>query len=169
MMIRVLGAVCTLLAGSCYAITIGKEHRKKEGYYEQLLLILEHFVWELQTNMAPLPVCCAAAAHCARGEMAVLFDCLSQKLEKGEVNSAAQCMAECVAQQDLPPQLTQRLLQLGDTLGRYDLSGQIGGIQSISQLCMRDLQALTAARGKSLKSCQALGLCTGAAVAILLL
>lgn len=169
MMIRLIGAGMTLLAGGGYAMVIGTEHRKKEGYYEQLLLILEHFSWQLQTNMAPLPVCCTSAAVCGRGKIAELFVHLSQQLESGGADSAAVCMAGCIAEFDLPSQLTQRLEQLGDTLGRYDLTSQIAGIQTVMELCKRDLQALMAERIKSVKSCQALGMCTGAAVAILLL
>lgn len=168
-MIRLIGAVLTLLAGGGYAVVIGKEHRKKEGYYEQLLLILEHLSWQLQTSLAPLPVCCGEAAVCGRGKMAALFAHLSRKLENGGEDSAAACMVGCVAEQDFPLQLNQRLLQLGDTLGRYDLTSQVAGIQTIMELCKRDLQALSAERTKTVKSCQALGLCTGAAVAILLL
>ena len=69
----------------------------------------------------------------------------------------------------IPSPVRDRLGQLGDTLGRYDLSGQIGGLQALQELCRRDLQALAGERQKNVKSCQALGLCTGAALAILLL
>ena len=133
------------------------------------MLILEHFSWELQTNLAPLSICCAAASCCGRGEMGRLFENLAQHLERGIERNPGECMALAMVQHDIPQQIQFRLSQLGDTLGRYDLSGQIGGIEAIRELCKRDLQALVSERSKTVKSCQALGLCTGAAVAILLL
>jgi hypothetical protein len=69
----------------------------------------------------------------------------------------------------IPTSVRERLSQLADTLGRYDLAAQISGLQAVQELCRRDLQALNLERSKTVKSCQALGICTGAALAILLL
>lgn len=159
----------TLLSGVLYAVNITKEHRRKEAYLEELLLILEHFVWELETNLTPLSLCCQAAAGCGRGQMADLFRRLSRFLDEGRGADPAACMERLLTQQDLPVQLRQRLVQLADTMGRYDLSGQIAGIHAVQELCRRDLHTLEEERTKTVKSCRALGLCTGAAVAILLL
>lgn len=169
MTIRMCGAALTLLSGVLYAVKVTKEHRRKEACFEELQLILEHFVWQLQTNLSALSVCCQAAAGCGKGQMGTLFRQLALRLEQGSGADPGNCMEELVMAQNLPAQLRQRLFQLADTLGRYDLSGQIAGIQAVQALCRRDLQTLESERTKTVKSCRVLGLCTGAAVAILLL
>ena len=169
MMIRILGAMLTVLAGGLYAMHITKEHRQKEAYLEELLLILEHFTWELQTNLSPLSTCCTAAARCVRGKMGDFFLLLAEQLHRADAPTPSACMRSILELEPIPSPVRDRLGQLGDTLGRYDLSGQIGGLQALQELCRRDLQALAGERQKTVKSCQALGLCTGAALAILLL
>ena len=168
MVIRMVGAALTLLSGVLYAANITKEHRAKERDLEEFMLILEHFSWELQTNLSPLAVCCLAAARCGRGKIGALFADLAERLEYGAEASAAECMAQVRHNYNISFSIAARLDQLGDTLGRYDLSGQIAGIKAIGELCRRDLRALAAERTKTVKTCQTLGLCTGAAVAILL-
>ena len=169
MMIRMLGAGLTLLSGALYAIRFTKEHRLKEAYFEELLMILEHFLWELQTNLSPLNICCQVASCSGKGKMSQIMAQLAHYLVQGSGQSPETCMDLVLEGQDIPLVLRHRLHQLADTLGRYDLSGQIGGIRAVQELCRRDLHALTVQRAKNVKSCQALGLCTGAAVAILLL
>lgn len=169
MMVRLIGAAMTLFSGALYAVTVTKEHRQKEGNLEELQMILEHFIWELQTNLSPLSICCRESASSGRGQIAMIFMDLATYLEESCAPTPADCMVKALAEQNLPSILHTRLLQLADNLGRYDLSGQIGGIRAIQELCRRDLQALAKERTKTVKSCQALGLCTGAAIAILLL
>ena len=151
-------------------MALAREHRKKEDYLEKILQILDHLAAELQTNLTPLPTACRLAAGTSKDDMAQLFSRLSQQLDlQIEVNPAG-CMKVALAQsQGLPEVVQQRLLTLGDNLGRYDLEGQLAGIRAVQQLCRRDLEGLIRDRETKLRSYQTLGLCTGAAVAILLL
>ena len=169
MIIRMLGAVLTLLSGIIFAMNITKEHREKEDCFEELLMILEHFVWELQTNQPTLAICCQAASQCGKGQIGKLFSSLAQYLAQGGEASPSICMERVFHAHPIPTSVRERLSQLADTLGRYDLCAQISGIQAVQELCRRDLQALALERSKTVKSCQALGICTGAALAILLL
>ena len=169
MMIRMLGAALTLLSGMIFAVNVTKEHREKEDCFEELLMILEHFVWELQTNQPPLAICCQIASQCGMGQRGKLFSALAQYLAPGGEASPSECMERALQEHPIPSAVRERLTQLADTLGRYDLCAQISGIQAVQELCRRDQQALALERSKTVKSCQALGICTGAAVAILLL
>ena len=57
---------------------------------------------------------------------------------------------------------------LGSSLGRFDLSGQLKGLQSVRGECLRELESLEKNQPERLKSYQTLGMCAGAALVIIL-
>ena len=66
--------------------------------------------------------------------------------------------------------ITARLLKaLGRTLGRFDLDGQVQGIEAVRNEILTALEKLVKDQDARLRSYQTLGLCAGAALAILLL
>ena len=60
-------------------------------------------------------------------------------------------------------------LQLGDSLGRFDLSGQIQGLASVQKRAEFELEQLRRNQDVRLRSYQTLGLCAGAALVVLFL
>ena len=66
--------------------------------------------------------------------------------------------------------ITKQLLRnLGRSLGRFDLEGQLRGIDAVRHETLEALEKLTHDQDERLRSYQTLGLCAGAALAILLL
>ena len=66
--------------------------------------------------------------------------------------------------------ICRRLLrQLGKTLGRFDLEGQLQGLQAVCAACLEARDSLQKDRDTRLRSYRTLGLCAGAALAILFL
>lgn len=59
--------------------------------------------------------------------------------------------------------------ELGRNLGRFDLTGQLSSLRALRAGCEDSLKQLTDNRDNRLRSYQTLGLCTGAALAVLLL
>ena len=170
MIIRYWGAGLTVLAGGVAAWVLAKEQRDKERTISEYIDFLDHFASQLQTNLATLPDACGAAAEAVGGSIGSFFTRLVYALQQQEEVDAATCMRAVVDTDDaLPPLLHGRLLLLGQTLGKYDLDGQIHGIRAVQDLCKRDLEGLIRQREEKLRSYQAIGLCTGAAIAILLL
>ena len=70
---------------------------------------------------------------------------------------------------ELPLSAAEILKELSKTLGRFDLNGQLKGIDSVRAMCCRELERLSQNREQRLRSYQTLGLCAGAALAILFL
>ena len=68
---------------------------------------------------------------------------------------------------DLPACLRRPLRLLGQTLGNFDLPGQLQGLKSSQDVCRRELARLEHNRDARLRSYQTLGLCAGAALVIL--
>ena len=73
-----------------------------------------------------------------------------------------------VQQKNLPRSVRRLLTGLGNSLGRLDLTGQVQGLQAVKAGCARELERLERNRDTRLRSYQTLGLCAGAALAILL-
>jgi hypothetical protein len=59
------------------------------------------------------------------------------------------------------------LEDLGNNLGRFDIDGQVTELQRIRTNCERTLLELSNNKSNRLRSYQTLGLCAGAAIAIL--
>ena len=69
--------------------------------------------------------------------------------------------------ENLPLSTTEALRLLGKSLGRFDLEGQLQGIEQVRSHCRRELEALEAGRDQRIRGYQTLGVCAGAALAIL--
>ena len=70
---------------------------------------------------------------------------------------------------DIPSGTRRALSELGTTLGRFDLAGQLKGLETVRGECRRELEQMNVNKDVRLRSYQTLGFCAGAAVAILLI
>ena len=68
---------------------------------------------------------------------------------------------------DLPERTGKAMRRLGASLGRFDLDGQLKGLESVRSDCREELKQLGLHRDERLRSYQTLGLCAGAALTIL--
>jgi len=67
----------------------------------------------------------------------------------------------------LPPSAKRILLYLGRILGRYDLEGQLQGLDQVIEECTRAFRNMENDREIRIKSYRTLGMCAGAALAVL--
>jgi len=163
-----LGAI--FIIGSCggFGFSLASDYRRNERALRQLLRVLSYMECELQYHLTPLPELCRQAAREADGMIREIFNRLGRELEHQAAPDAEVCMKTVL--QDMPnvPQTVKRHLKyFGKTLGRFDLPGQLKGLEEAQLSCKRDLDEVKAHRRDTLKSYQVLGLCAGAALAIL--
>ena len=93
---------------------------------------------------------------------------LTRELDWQEKPDALSCMRAAMDKcHDLPICVRRPLTQLGQTLGRFDLEGQLKGLKGVQEACRRELGKLENNRDVRLRSYQTLGLCAGAALVIL--
>ena len=59
------------------------------------------------------------------------------------------------------------LMLLGDSLGKYDLEGQISGLIAVKESCKQLLEPLQLQLSNKLKTYRTLGFCAGLMVAII--
>ena len=83
-----------------------------------------------------------------------------------DVQSCIAAAAATVGQ--LPGRVQEAICILGASLGCFDLEGQLQGLEEVRSYCKTQLDEMTDGKEKRLRSYQTLGLCAGAALAILL-
>ena len=102
------------------------------------------------------------------GSVRDVLNKLARELESQIAPDVSSCMRAAIEDyQDFPKRFRRLMLQLGRTLGRFDLAGQIQGLQAVQASCMQEQKALEQNREMRLRSYRTLGLCAGAALAIL--
>lgn len=167
---ELLGAV--LIVGGCggFGICLGTSVRREIRELEGLLRGLELMENQLQYRLTPLPELCRMAGKEASGTVGRVFFQLSRELDRQTAPEAAGCMQAALKKYPgLSPELGRALARLGRDLGRFDLPGQLRGLERARERCYGLLENIRKNRGARLGEYRTLGLCAGAALAILLL
>ena len=170
MNLKWIGAVLVMLGCGGTGFAMAAAHKQQEIQLRQLMSALDYMQCELQYRMTPLPDLCRQTAVQCKGILRQFFTELATELED-QIAPDVQCCVNAAAAKlpELPRSLSEPVNDLGKTLGRFDLDGQIRGLESTRHGCRQALEALTLHREERLRSYQTLGLCAGAAVAILFL
>lgn len=168
MTLQWFGAILVITACTGVGFSIAAFHIKTEKGLQQLILLLELMKQELQFHLTPLPQLIRLAQEESRGTIHAILETLAAELESQTHSDASVCMRKALAlYPQLPPQVSRNLTQLGISLGRFDLDGQLSGLDSVRQLCQRELDGLLINRDVRLRSYRTLGLCAGIALVIL--
>ncbi len=167
-MLKWVGAILIVAGCGMFGFLMACAHRREEAALQQLTAALDFMQCELQYRLTPLPELCRLAGQQGRGPVGQVLLALSQELEYQLGTDVESCMAyalkECA---DLPEKTGQAFEVLGTSLGRFDVDGQIRGLEYTRGQCRRELERLSNNRDTRLRSYQTLGLCAGAALAIL--
>lgn len=168
MSFRIIGAIIIISATTFMGFGVASNHRKEEMCLHQLIRGLEFMYSELEYRLTPLPELCRLTAIQTSGPVSVLFRNLHSQFVSQFSADAACCMNAALEQTPKLPERTKMNLQLlGKTLGRFDLQGQLSGLNAVRELCQRDLDGLGCNRDVRLRSYRTLGICAGIALVIL--
>lgn len=167
---KIMGALLVIAASGGFGFSLAAAYQHSENSLRQLLRGIEFMICELEFRQTPLPELCRMAGSEAGGQVGKVFFTLAEELENQLVADAGTCMAAVVQGfGNLPVRTERNLLQLGHTLGRFALSGQVSGFRSAAALCRRDLESMAMDKDVRLRSYRTLGICCGVALAILFL
>ena len=167
---RWIGAVLVLSACGYFGFYMAASHKKDENTLLQIVSAIEYMECELQFRMTPLPQLLKQAAGQISGIAHNVFSALAAELEC-QISADVACCMETVLQKQcgIPKCADEVLRMLGRGLGKFELQGQLKELESVRTVCERFLAELENNRDVKLRSYQTLGLCAGAALAILLL
>ncbi len=169
MMIKLLGVAFVVFGCGHVGFRIAAGYKQEERALRELITILNYLGSELEYRMTPLPDLLNSVAKTFSGVPAKILGQLGQELEAQVSPDVASCMDNILNRTPDIPSVTHGVLfRLGTCLGRFDLAGQLKELESVGDECHRNLKALEYNRDSRLRSYQTLGLCAGAALAILL-
>lgn len=164
-----IGAVLIILGCGMMGFSLSAAYRREERDLRELINALEFMSRELQYHMTPLPDLCRRTGADRAGCIGKLFLKLANELDSQITPDVQSCMAMAAATVgQLPRRVQEAICILGTSLGRFDLEGQLQGLESVRIFCRTELETMSAGRDLRLRSYQTLGLCAGAAIAILL-
>ena len=169
MSLKLLGAICVVLGcGGCgFLMTV--QHKAKVKELSSFITALEYMCCELEYRATSLPQLCRQASQQNKCKVHTILKILADELDTQISPDVRSCMAVTIGRVgELDVEIHSLLLELGNNLGRFDIGGQVQGLQHISQLSQDRLRQLTLNQDSRLRSYQTLGLCAGAAIAILL-
>ena len=170
MMLKWIGAILILISTGGFGFMLATNHKKEMAALKRLMNVLDYMECELQFRMYALPNLCRNAALETEGILRRVFQLLANELEEQISPDVKRCMQSVLARvSNLPPQTAECLKYLGDILGRFDLEGQLKGLNGVRQECQGRLNRLLGNADVRIRSYQTLGLCAGAALVILLM
>ena len=169
MYLKLTGAILILVGCGGYGIMMAVTHRKEVAALHQLARVMEEMICELEYRLTPLPQLCRFGAEQTKGPLKAFFLSLAKAMDEQISPDVGICSLAALKATPGLPSFTASLLQtLGQTLGRFDLTGQITSMERCKQSCMGQLEVLEHQQSQRLRSYQTLGFCAGAALAILL-
>ena len=166
---KIMGAVLILFGCGGFGFAVCARYRREENSLRKLLTILDYIQCELQYRLTPLPDLCRQAGQQRNEPLFRFFELLADELDAQvlpDVESCIQSVLKSVPQ--LPEKSVYALRILGRSLGRFDVEGQIRDLDAVREYCRRELKTMAQNRENRLRSYQTLGICAGAALAILL-
>lgn len=169
-MFKLLGSVMIIVGCGGFGLLIAANYRREERALQALLDALEFMLSELRFRLPPLEQLCMDSAKLTNGVVSKVLRTLSEELNAQVAPDGDSCMrAALEATKDVPVLTGNMLRLLGKTLGKFDLEGQIQGIQKVISEVQRNLILLSSDRDNRIRSYRTLGFCAGISLAILLI
>ena len=166
---RIVGAICVIVGcGSCgFVLTV--QYLTRIRLLQNLMKALVHMESELQYRCTPLPQLCRQAGNSNQGRIQRILLLLADEMDSQVSPDVEMCMHAALTRSGLSDSdVYAMLVELGKNLGIFDMAGQLRGLQYVKSICSENLAQLQLCKDSRLRSYQTLGLCAGAAIAILL-
>ena len=170
MTLKWMGAVLVMIGCGGFGFTLAASCKRETSMLFQLRNALRYMENELTFRMTPLPQLCRTTAHTAKGKIHQIFINLAEELESQIYPDATICMQRALGKYpDLPKSVRKTCKLLGQSLGSFELTGQIQGLEASEEMCRRELERIKENQVERLREYRTLGICAGAALTIILL
>lgn len=165
---KLIGALMIIISCGGFGYSMAAARRREENILRQLIAALDYMQCELQYRLTPLPDLCHQTGSEQKGIIGLFFRNLSTELESQISPDASSCVhAALTGINKLPRSVKEAIELLGSSLGRFDTQGQLRELELVRQFCREEVDRMAENREVRLRSYQTLGLCAGAALAIL--
>lgn len=168
MIIRIIGAI--LIVGTCsaFGFKMSANYKLQQRQMEQLIQAFLFISCEMSYRLTPLSQQFYQCSNLTTGAVQNFFRQASRELSEQISPDAACCMQAALDRtKGLTPAATNALKRFSSTLGEFDLDGQLKSLDQTLTLCRQTLAQLNAEQTVRTRNYQTLGICAGAALAIL--
>lgn len=166
---KLIGALMIVAGCGGFGWSMAAARRSEELTLRQLIAALDFMQCELQYRLTPLPDLCHLAGREQNGIIGLFFRNLSLELESQISPDVSSCVAAALSRMHkIPGTVKEAIELLASSLGRFDSQGQLHGLEQVRQFCREEVDRFAQNREVRLRGYQTLGLCAGAALAILL-
>jgi stage III sporulation protein AB len=170
MPVKYIGAIAIFASCGAFGFLKAAYCRREAQMMGELVRLLEQMQSELAYRLTPLPQICAFAAEETSGSLRAVFSALATELDGQIAPDAATCMQVALSSaKDLSENVRKCLTLLGNSLGKFDLQGQMDALSAVKEFCVCRLTHMRENQEVRLRSYRTLGLCVGAGLAILFL
>ena len=170
MSLRIFGAVLIVLGCGGFGAILVRNDRLAEKSLRSLCAGLDFMSSDLPSRLTPLPDLCRMAGQELGSGVGAVFSTLAMTLEDQISPDVNACMHAALSRNPNLPEATAACFRiLGTSLGRFDLEGQLRGLDRTRTECRERLAEFAAGRDQRRRNYRTLSLCAGAALAILFL
>lgn len=163
-----IGACCVMTACGSFGFLLAFQHLGEVKVLRQFLRTLNDMECELEYHLTTIPMLCRGAAAQSKGVLSRVFLNLAVELENQILPDVERCMYAAISRSEPVPSLAKEMLiRLGKQLGRFDLQGQLKGLEEVRQMAQAKLDDLNHNKDVRIRGYKTLGLCAGAALVIL--
>lgn len=140
----------------------------RQKVIQTFLQLLESMIIELSCHVTPLPELCRIASQ-RSGIFCKIMQAFSESLENQVAPDPVACMEHVIGGGSFPcPEFTQCLRELSSALGCYDLTGQLRQLESLQSKWSKILEQMECDLSVRVRYFRVFGICTGCALAVLL-
>lgn len=165
---RFAGVAFIVISAGSVGFQMAALLRKKCDLLNQILKALQLLRNEIAVCGTPLPQAFALLAASCNGALESLFGSTAREMDKNRWTTPHDAVSNAL-EPLREPLLGEIFLPLAKNLGKYDLDAQLQGIETAKLQAEQRLQEMEQERKIKSRTYQTLGVCTGLAVAILLI
>lgn len=167
---KLIGAFLIIVGCGSIGFRMARERIMLEKNIRYLLSALDHMLLELQYHFLPISKLLRLAAEKSGGMIKKLLLLIAEEVDSQIAPDAECCIRAALAKVGkLPHQIRLAFEKLGAVLGNYDIEGQVKSLEAVRKQYSTILEDLMNNKDSKIRGYQTLGLCAGAAVAILLI
>lgn len=165
---KLIGAICVIIACGGTGFAMAGQYISQIRFLADMLVAIDYMESEIQYRCTPLPLLCRQVAEQLSGKLSQVFQELSNELDARVSPNVELCMASVMDKLAISQKSLRTILTgLSCNLGKFDMAGQLRALENIRSICSENLRQLQKNREARIRSYQTLGLCAGAAMAIL--
>lgn len=165
-----IGAVFIITGCSFAGLLMALNVKRESEALKTLSSAFAFMIHELTCRLTCLPELCRKVSQTESGCVSRFFATLSQELDGQVAPDVSSCVCVAVSKTEKLPEKTKALLlEMGKSLGQFDLNEQVSALRLLQIECAESCAKVDADKAQRLRNYETLGLCAGAALAILLL